>query len=308
MGEKNKLNQSYPPLVLFTYNRPEHAKRTLDSLANNPEAKNSLLIVYSDGPREGASEQDLQGIAEVRRLMKLQKGYADIKIIEREVNWGLRKNVTSGVRDVLDEYGSIVVLEDDLIFSTGFLAFMHRALKEYADNEKVLHVSAYVPPLDLPVGYQEVSFSQLPHSLGWGTWKRAWQYYEDDVNLLIKGFNSTDKKRFDFDRSMNFYRMLNNAAKGVIDSWAVRWYASVYLRGGLCLISTKSMVRTIGDDGSGTHFNIKLSSKVVDEIEFEKPLEKLDEQVYKAYRKYYWWNKIKHIPSYVLYRMKKIFS
>ena len=36
------------PIVVFTYNRPNHTQRTVESLLKNPLANKSDLIIFSD--------------------------------------------------------------------------------------------------------------------------------------------------------------------------------------------------------------------------------------------------------------------
>lgn len=40
------------PIVLFVYSRPWHTRQTIESLQLNKLAKQSELIIYSDGPKE----------------------------------------------------------------------------------------------------------------------------------------------------------------------------------------------------------------------------------------------------------------
>ena len=42
-------------LALFVYNRPEHTRRTIEALLENP-VDSIKLYVFSDGPREGNVE------------------------------------------------------------------------------------------------------------------------------------------------------------------------------------------------------------------------------------------------------------
>ena len=44
------------PIVLFVYDRPWHTHQTLEALKSNLLAENSLLIIYSDGPKEEATD------------------------------------------------------------------------------------------------------------------------------------------------------------------------------------------------------------------------------------------------------------
>jgi hypothetical protein len=70
----------------------------------------------------------------------------------------------------------------------------------------------------------------------------------------LAGFKNRKKRReFDIQGSMKYYRMLILQAIGMNDSWAIRWYASVFLNNGLCLHPGKSLVNNIGHDDSGVH-------------------------------------------------------
>lgn len=47
--------------------------------------------------------------------------------------------------------------------------------------------------------------------------------------------------------------MLREQISGLNHSWAIRWYASAFIKNKLCLYPGKSLVNNIGTDGSGTH-------------------------------------------------------
>jgi hypothetical protein len=51
----------------------------------------------------------------------------------------------------------------------------------------------------------------------------------------------------------NFWSHLQKNKKGLIKTWAIFWYANVFLNGGLCLHPSMSYVKNIGHDGSGVH-------------------------------------------------------
>ena len=72
----------------------------------------------------------------------------------------------------MNGYGKIIVLEDDLITSPYFLRFINEALEFYKDEEKVMHISGYIYPIDTQ-GLSDTFFIN-PSSCGsWATWKRA---------------------------------------------------------------------------------------------------------------------------------------
>jgi GT2 family glycosyltransferase len=131
------------PIALFTYNRPAHTRRTLETLAANPLARDSQLVAFSDGPRTG----DEGKVAEVRAVLRERAWCGEVRIAESPVNRGLAASIISGVTELLREHDRLIVLEDDLALSPGFLAYMNAGLERYAGDERVMSVAGYLPPL-----------------------------------------------------------------------------------------------------------------------------------------------------------------
>ena len=138
------MSMSLAPVVVFAYNRPDHLSRVLNALSNNRLAGESDLFVFCDGAKEGASEQDLTSISECRLVAKQAKGFKSITVIERGYNYGLADNIIGAVSDIVNEYGKIITLEDDVITSEGFLQYMNDALDVYENDEKVMHVTGFM--------------------------------------------------------------------------------------------------------------------------------------------------------------------
>ncbi len=135
------------PIVLFTYKRLGTLKKTIAALSVNSLAASSDLIVYSDGSK---SSNDDVIIAEIRGYLKTITGFKTITIHESPTNKGLANSIIGGVTDVIEQYGKVIVLEDDLIVSQNFLAFMNEALDFYEQNNEVFSVSGYGLKVALP--------------------------------------------------------------------------------------------------------------------------------------------------------------
>lgn len=250
------------PIAFFAYNRPGHTRRALESLAANEGASESELFIFCDGLKR---PEDSKAVEDVRKLVKSRKWCGTVSIIERDKNLGLADSIISGVTELCNRYGRVIVLEDDLVLSPQFLNFMNDALGIYNDIERVMHISGYMFPVKgrLP----ETFFYRATSCWGWATWKRAWDNFEPDAKKLLSELDNKGLQyEFDIKGSMSYYKMLKNQADRKIDSWAVRWYASVFLCGGLCLHPGESFVNNIGHDGTGVHcsstdsFNVKLSN------------------------------------------------
>jgi hypothetical protein len=239
------------PVVLFVFARPDHTRRTLEALTANTLADQSDLIVYADSARNASEVERVQA---VRALVRATAGFRSVRVIERETNYGLARNIIEGVTEVCNRYGCVIVIEDDLELSPSFLTFMNHALDRYANDEKVFQISGYM--FDVPELKAAPSALFLPFTVSWGwaTWTRAW----DQFDPLATGWEalSVDKvlrRRFNLDGSYDYATMLVRQMMGLRDSWAVRWYWAVFKANGLVLFPPVSLVRNTGFDGSGTH-------------------------------------------------------
>lgn len=244
--------QSFAPIALFVYNRPKHTERTLKFLRQNELAAESRLFVFSDGPKSEAEEENVR---EVRELLKHIDGFRSVEIIERKSNMGLAESVIAGVSRLVKDYKQVIVFEDDLVTSPYTLTYFNDALNHYREQEKVMHIGAYMYPLKentLP----ETFFYRAATSWGWATWDRAWQHFEPNIDVLIKQFDARKRAEFSIEHQMNFWKQMKDFKSGKNNSWAIRWYASVFLRGGLTLNPSQSLVNNIGHDGSGVHSGI----------------------------------------------------
>lgn len=266
------MSAELAPIVLFVYNRPSHTLRTLEALSKNELASESILFVFADGPRDEASVRELDNIKETRDIIKREKWCKEIHIVESSVNRGLADSIVFGVTLIVNQYGKIIVLEDDIVTSKGFLLYMNDALKKYEEDESVMHIAAYVPGSfpDLP----ETFFFRQTSCWGWGTWLRAWNCYNaDPMGILGDIKKSFQVSEFDLDGAYPFSRDLEYNANGKMKTWAVKWYGSVFNKGGLSLHPRTSLVRNIGADGSGTNSgenNIFDVKNLADNIAVEK--------------------------------------
>lgn len=238
------------PLCLFTFNRIEETKRTVEALKNNYLAHETELYIFSDGPK---NETTVILVNEVREYLRNVTGFRKIEIMESEVNLGLANSIISGVSMVLKKYGKAIVLEDDLITSKNFLDYMNQALDFYENDPEIISVSGYT--LDLPSlpGPNDFYFGIRASSWGWGTWSNRWE----NIDWEIKGYSDfiKDSKRISRFNSggSDLAGMLKNQVEGKIDSWAIRFCFSQFNQNLKTVFPTVSKLRSIGFSGLATH-------------------------------------------------------
>ena len=250
------------PIVIFTYNRPVHTRETIEALLKNQYADDSDLIIYSDAPK---NEEARPGVLETRQYIYSITGFKSIRIIEREINFGLSNNIIDGATNIINEYGRIIVLEDDLLTSPYFLRYMNEGLNIYENESDVISIHGYIYPLKKKL--PEAFFIKGADCLGWGTWKRGWDLFiTDGQHLLDEIRKGKLEKEFDFSGSYPYTKLLENQTRGITGSWAVRWYASAFIKNKLTLYPSRSLIFHNGSDGSGTNcdvsdeFNVDLSN------------------------------------------------
>ncbi len=239
------------PIALFAYNRPNHLARSIAALAANPEAIRSALTIFCDGPVDGQTA----AVEATRAVARGASGFATVDVVLRPVNLGLAASVSSGVSAIVERYGSIIVFEDDILASQHCLNYLNRALKHYHDDQRVASIGCYVFPVALPLG--RPFFLRVTDCFGWATWRDRWSSYSADATHLAAEI----KRRslgwsFDLEGSYPYMRMLDDCAAGRNSSWAVRWYASQFLQGRLCLYPGQTMSANIGMDGTGVHSGV----------------------------------------------------
>lgn len=279
------------PVVLFVYNRPEHTEKVLEALSLNTLSRESTLYVYSDGPKSGDSDQIIKQIEEVRMLVKSKDWCKHVHLINRKTNLGLAQNIVSGVTEVVGKYGRVIVLEDDIITSNGFLTYMNHSLSLYQHEEKVMHVSGYWFPLEESKNLKQNFFYQVPSCWGWGTWKRAWDNYIEDADLLYDNLKDSGKlEAFKISKYADFEEQLLMNITGEKKTWAIKWYASTFLKGGINLHPNHSFVNNIGHDGSGVNSRINDSfswDQLSTVSQCEKVELQLDRKALRMMKKFY---------------------
>ncbi|HCS19769.1 MAG TPA: glycosyl transferase [Bacteroidetes bacterium] len=239
---------AYAPIALFCFNRPDHLKRTVEALLKNPEASGTAIHFFSDA---AARPRDQVKVDAVRAFIRSVSGFKEIHIHEAATNIGLSQSVISGVSSILEKEPGIIVLEDDMECQPFFLRYMNEALAKYEFEERVVSIHAYSYPIpDLPDSF----FLKGADCWGWATWKRGWELFEEDGNLLLEQVKKQKlQKRLDFSYSYPYLRMLKRQIRGENQSWAVRWYASALIKDKLTLYPGRSLIRNIGNDSTGTH-------------------------------------------------------
>lgn len=247
-------NRELAPIVLFVYNRLDHTRQTIEALKKNTLAKESQLFIYSDGAKDDTVSTKVQNL---REYLKGIDGFNKVTIIERDRNWGLAPSIIDGVSSIIEQYGKVIVLEDDLITSKYFLEYMNDALEAYQSNDRVFSITGFSFHSDFmnfPSTYKdEVYLNIRPMSWSWATWKNRWGDVDWDVSDFKSFINDPNKVKEFNKGGTDLTRMLKNQMKGRLNSWYVRWTYHAYKKKMYTIYPRISYVNNIGHDSSGVH-------------------------------------------------------
>lgn len=239
------------PIIIFAFNRLDALKKTVDSLLHNKEAVMSDLYVFVDGARADKKEEK-EKVHAVQAYVKNISGFKSVNYFFREKNNGLGNSIIQGVSQLINEYGRVIVLEDDLILADNFLTYMNQGLDLYVDEKKVFSVCGYSNRIKMPINYYyDAYFCTRSSSWGWGTWADRW----NSVDWNLEEWTRYSKMKADFNKwgGSDCWKMLADWKHGKNQSWAIRFCFSQFLQEKFSLFPIRSKVRNNGFDGDGTN-------------------------------------------------------
>ena len=261
------------PIVLFVYARPQHTQRTLEALSANTLAPKSRLIIYVDGVKEDASETTRKNNSLVKNIVKEKQWCGEVEIHETMTNKGLAQSIRDGVSEVVERYGRVIVMEDDLVTSPAFLSYMNKALDFYEQYPAVFSIGGFTPPpqrMSIPSDYGFDTYVCLRNcSWGWATWKDRWTKIDWAAKNypLVKGKASMTEalNRMGDDE----FEMLRSQQERGLNIWSILFTLSHFENHAVAILPCKSYVENIGLDGSGENSGIQksLSHKTLNEQE-----------------------------------------
>lgn len=242
------------PVLLITFNRPEHTKRTIEALRVQQPP---LVYVFQDGARKG-NERDAVACPAVREVVEKEINWGcDLHTHFSEENRGCRDAIIYAISSVLKEHESAIVVEDDIITSPAFYTYMCKALNHYRNRPTVWSISGYSDSpsrFHVPNDYDYGVFaSPRQFNWGWGTWRDRWErtdwtmsYYDE---LMRHPYEMQAFSRGGDD----LIPMLVHEKKGLSSAWDIQFAFAHFANNAVSIVPCVSYTENIGQDGSGTH-------------------------------------------------------
>ena len=298
-------NKLFAPVVVYTYDRLIHLKRTIEALKKNHLANHTDLFIVSDGPRNINSKSKIDKIREYGDSIT---GFNSVNRIYRDKNLGAFESIRSAEHAVISDYGTIISMEDDIVTSENYLDFMNSGLSYFKDVNNIITISGYCHPIKINNDYD--SWMNMWHCpWGYATWKNKYLLIDKENNpyLKIKKDYRANKKILKYG---NFVEdVLISDFEGKIAALDARICGEMLLRDWYTVMPSVSKVRNIGCDGSGLHseatnkFDVHIDSGLQRNFSFSNSFD-IHSQEFLEYTKFMngdnfqiWWRKFKRLLS-----------
>lgn len=242
------------PVIVFAYNRPEHLEKTLHALERAEGAELSELYLFADGYKGERDRQQVLKVHEYLKEYEKRSLFAKVHAVYGEQNRGLAESVITGVGSVIEKYGRVIVVEDDLLVAEDFLRYMNAALDHYEDHPDAWAVSGWTPEVPEIGALKTDTFLWYRcNSWGWATWLDRWRLIDWSMKDY-PAFRYSIRRRRKMNRGgADLADMLDMQMQGKIHSWAVRFAYAESMNDKLTVFPKESRVVNCGRDGSGTN-------------------------------------------------------
>lgn len=286
-------NDMHTPILLITFNRPVHTRRTLQQILN---AHPCDLYIFQDGPREGSSNligeentphPDVEKCADVRSVInELTTSYAvnhadfHLYTFYSNKNLGCGSGPMTGISWFFDNVEQGIVMEDDCFANPDFFPYCEELLNRYKGTEvKFINSTLYdnrwhdaLVNTPCPMRQRNAldgrsesrwpgkglyGFSRYMVTGAWASYREVWQGFDLD----LKEMNAL---KF----SWHVYRLTHNLAEAewwwyqvrAIQQdeskksyWDYQMQIHLFRQNALTIHPVVNLISNIGFDAEGTH-------------------------------------------------------
>jgi hypothetical protein len=248
------MSSSKAPVAMFVYARPDHTAATLAALAANDGAKETDLHIFADAPRHDGVKP---AVAAVRALISQVAGFRSVALHLADLNLGCSASIKRGIGQLLEQYGRMISIEDDIVTRPAFLRFINEGLERYQHRADIFAICGYNYPADvvaLPRDYpHDIYLCRRPSPWGWGTWADRWRQVDwslADYEQFWKNPALRDRFR---EGGHDMPGQLRFAHEGRVDAWDIQFSYAKLKSDAFTVVPVKTLVDNIGFDGSGEH-------------------------------------------------------
>lgn len=239
------------PIVLFAYLRIDTLQAVINSLQKNELVSETDLYIFCDGVKTDEQRKKQQPLID---LIYDVKGFKSVTVNVSTINRGLDPSIIMGVSEIVNKYGKVIVLEDDVIVAPNFLLYMNQCLDEFEPDLRIMSISGWGIDIDVPQGYPyDVYLFGRSSSWGWATWRDRW----NAIDWQIKDWSDFSKnkeriKQFNRRGGSDMFSMLKECMNGG-NMWDIRFCYNMFVKNMYSIIPIISKTENIGYNDLAVH-------------------------------------------------------
>lgn len=242
------------PILLIVFNRLNCVQKVFEPIR---QYKPDSLYIAADGPRENCPA-DIEKCKLVREwLLSNIDWQCEVHTLFRENNVGCGYGPSKAISWFFESEEEGVVIEDDCVMHIDFFDYCAELLDRYRNNDQIMAINGFSLQ---PHSWGDASYyfsMQNSGFLGWATWRRAWQYFDFD----LEGYS-----RRSIEYSMRYYKatkpeikwwgkIYDNLMKGVYgtSAWDYQWIFAIWKRHGYAIMPNVNLSYNVGFGVDATH-------------------------------------------------------
>ena len=242
------------PVLFLVFNRPDTTRQVFEAIR---QAQPSRLFIAADGPRESKAGE-AEKCVEVRRIIDEGIDWnCEVHRLYRDRNLGCRVAVSSAVDWFFENVEEGIILEDDCLPHISFFRFCEELLMRYQDDKRMMHISGCNFIEYTHKGQESYFFSKYSSVWGWATWRRAWKYYDVNIEkwpeIRAKGLH----RWFLENGEVQVRQAQWDSIRSGLNTWDYQWAFAMLINNGLNIVPKKNLIANIGFGRNATHTTCK---------------------------------------------------
>jgi len=231
-------------VALVLFNRPDMTEKVFQMVR---EVKPRKLLLIADGPRPNHPE-DAEKCAAARAVVEQVDWDCEVLRNYSDVNLGMRRREKSGFDWVFSEVEEAIILEDDTLPDPTFFRFCEELLEKYRNDTRVWLISGTNFQFGRKRTKDTYYFGKFGFTWGWATWRRAWDFYDEEMKHWPKVRDEGWLKDILGDTKAERWwsKLFQETYEGSISTWDYQWLLSWWLQGGLSIVPSVNLVSNLG--------------------------------------------------------------
>lgn len=237
------------PILFIIFNRPNTTNKVFERIKRiRPRA----LFIAADGVRVNYPK-DIECCQASRAIVNKIDWDCTVKTLFRTENLGCGKAVSEAITWFFENVEQGIILEDDCLPDISFFYFCELMLNRYGNEQRVMQITGtnylFNTNKSLSNSYY---FSAYNSIWGWATWRRAWQYYDYNLENAEEAQIFLPKRFYNIALQNWLLASYREVEENKIDTWDFQWNFIFQKMNGLCVTPSVNLISNIGY--FGTHY------------------------------------------------------